>query len=114
MNFRATEFEFRNRFWLIGGIFWLAFLCYVFDRLNATEWLARTLLGQANGESPALDRLEREIVWAGAALAVLAALVRSWAEAYLHSTVVHDAAIHSEKLVAEGPYRRVRNPLYFG
>jgi protein-S-isoprenylcysteine O-methyltransferase Ste14 len=44
----------------------------------------------------------------------LAALVRSWAEAYLHSSVVHDSQLHSDRLVADGPYRRVRNPLYLG
>jgi hypothetical protein len=32
----------------------------------------------------------------------------------LNSGVVHDSAIHSELLVADGPYRRVRNPLYLG
>jgi hypothetical protein len=28
--------------------------------------------------------------------------------------VVHDPSLHSERLVAEGPYRHVRNPLYVG
>ena len=50
----------------------------------------------------------------GAALAVLAALVRTWAAAYLQSEVVHDTNIHIEGLVADGPYRYVRNPLYLG
>ena len=45
---------------------------------------------------------------------VLAALVRTWASAYLHSSVVYAAEVKTASLVADGPYRQVRNPLYFG
>jgi len=33
---------------------------------------------------------------------------------YLHSSVVNDRQLHPERLVANGPYRWVRNPLYLG
>ena len=42
----------------------------------------------------------------------IAAFLRTWATAYLRTEVVHDASQHSEALVADGPYRYVRNPLY--
>jgi protein-S-isoprenylcysteine O-methyltransferase Ste14 len=45
---------------------------------------------------------------------LLAALVRTWAAAYLGPDVVYDKDLHSERVVAEGPYRYVRNPLYLG
>jgi protein-S-isoprenylcysteine O-methyltransferase Ste14 len=105
LGFRASDFEFRNRFWLIGGIFGVAFFCYTIDHVNAAEALAG-LLGNVRGA--------RAVLAVGAGLTVLAALVRSWAASYLRGAVVHDTAIHAEKLVADGPYRRVRNPLYFG
>lgn len=95
LGFAATDFEFRNRFWLIGAIFAVGFACYWLDHVNA-----------ANGT--------RAILAAGAGILVLAAVVRSWAAAYLRGRVVHDPAIHSERLVADGPYRHLRNPLYFG
>src|SRR5579875_2906672 len=79
---RASEFEFRHRFWFIGGIFWLAFWCYAIDHRNSAL--------------------------------VLAEMLRTWAAAYLRSEIVHDHALHAEGLVADGPFRWMRNPLYDG
>ena len=47
MNFQATEFEFRNRFWFIGGIFWVAFSLYAVDHVNVTNAFAQLILGPA-------------------------------------------------------------------
>ena len=112
MSWRATEFEFRHRFWIISGIFYLGFSCYMWDRMNVSVALARMILSGLS--SPLAGRLIRAILGAGVLIVTLAALVRSWAEAYLHSSVVHDSRLHSDRLVADGPYRRVRNPLYLG
>jgi Phospholipid methyltransferase len=38
--------------------------------------------------------------------------LRTWGAAYLRTEVVHDTAQHSEALVADGPFRYARNPLY--
>ncbi|MFZ0211622.1 MAG: methyltransferase [Candidatus Acidiferrales bacterium] len=113
--FRASEFEFRHRFWFIGGLFWLGFSCYSFDHENSAAALAKFFWGHSfNLDSPA-DAHDLRLIFAFAALlAVLAAAIRTWAAAYLHSTVVHDHALHSEALVADGPFRWMRNPLYLG
>ena len=55
----------------------------------------------------------RLLFYLAALLLVIAALVRTWASSYLQASVVYAADLKSETLVADGPYRRVRNPLYF-
>lgn len=112
---RATDLEFRARFWFIGGIFWLGFACYSFDHQNAGIAVAQLLWRRSidpNSMSPARPL---HFVFAFAALlCILCGVIRTWAAAYLKSTVVHDHALHSEALVADGPFRYVRNPLYLG
>ena len=34
---RASEFEFRHRFWVIVLIFFAAFSCYIFEPVNAVR-----------------------------------------------------------------------------
>ena len=112
MSWRATEFEFRHRFWIISGTFCLGFSCYMWDHVNMSVAMTRMVLGGLN--SPLAGLWIRTILAVGVLMVTLAALVRSWAEAYLHSSVVHDSKLHSDRLVADGPYRYLRNPLYLG
>lgn len=110
---KATELEFRHRFWFLAAIYSLGFCCYFFDHVN----VAQALLEQVSGHNlqSAADRHELQVIFAlGAGVVALGALVRTWAAAYLQSEVVHDPNLHAERLVADGPYRYVRNPLYLG
>ncbi|HTV53469.1 MAG TPA: isoprenylcysteine carboxylmethyltransferase family protein [Terriglobia bacterium] len=112
---RATEFEFRYRLWILVAIFVVALLCYSFDRTNVSVQVAEWLIGGSVARnSPVYRHLVQALFGVGAALLVLAALIRTWATAYLSSDVVHDSKLHTEGLVADGPYRYVRNPLYLG
>jgi len=108
---KATDFEFRNRFWLIGLIFWLAFSTYSFDHVVTAQAIADLLAGPGTTKA---DSLARIILATGTLMVGFACLIRTWATAYLRSEVVHDANLHSEALIADGPYRHVRNPLYLG
>lgn len=97
---------FRYRFWLFTAIFSIGFALSAVDHTNATIALIRPL-----GDGPVVIRA----AFAGAALCVvLAAAIRTWAAAYLQSSVVHDTSLHTDALVASGPYRYLRNPLYLG
>lgn len=113
---RATAFEFRHRFWLILLAFLAGYSCYRFDPVNASDALARAIVG-ARGAHPnlfAVHQLFRAFLALSAILVALAAAVRTWAGAYLRADIVFDTKVHSDRLVAAGPYRFVRNPLYLG
>jgi protein-S-isoprenylcysteine O-methyltransferase Ste14 len=100
---RATEFEFRHRFWVIFGVFAAGFAAYMVDRQSTAAALAH---GSRTGA--------QAILGAGALLAAAAAALRTWASAYMRTPVVKDQLLHVDRLVADGPYRYLRNPLYLG
>ncbi|HXZ28617.1 MAG TPA: isoprenylcysteine carboxylmethyltransferase family protein [Terriglobales bacterium] len=111
---RATLFEFRFRAFLIGMCFWLAFTLYSVDHLNFVAWLF-LLSGRYKTAAQIPDSLAIHASFAAAAAVIaLGALLRSWGTAYLSVQVMADKKVHSERLVADGPYRYVRNPLYLG
>ena len=106
---RATDFEFRYRFWFIFLLFWVAFSAYWIDHRGAGVALVG-LLSSGRVTEPAVHA----VFGLGAFLIGIAALVRTWAAAYLQSERVHDANLRTEGVVADGPYRHLRNPLYLG
>lgn len=110
---RATKFEFEQRFWFIGLIFWVGFSLYALDRTNAALWVLHLVARSVDPNSDHGNNLARLIFGDGALLVFLAAAFRTWATAYLKTEIVHDQSQHSEGLVADGPYRHLRNPLYF-
>lgn len=107
----ATDFEFRYRFWIIGAFFWIGFSLYRFDHLNIAEYAMDRTLGS---DSPRGVVIIHAAFGVAALLVLCAAMIRTWAAAYLQSDVVHDLDLHSEAIVADGPYRYLRNPLYLG
>src|SRR5579859_2000720 len=109
----ATAGEFRYRFWIISGLFVVGFLAYQVDPVNSAVWISRVLHASL---LPTIDArtLLHAVLGIGTVLVLLCAMVRTWASAYLLSSVVHDPRLHTEGVVADGPYRHVRNPLYLG
>ncbi len=108
---QATPFEFRNRFWIFGAFYWIGFSFYSIDHVNAVQWIADRY---AAPNSLHELRLIRMGLGVGALLCFLCAALRTWATAYLRANVMQDSSLHAEKIVADGPYRHVRNPLYLG
>jgi protein-S-isoprenylcysteine O-methyltransferase Ste14 len=112
LNVAASAWEFRHRFWIFGAWFWISFSVYQIDPRNFGQSIAETLCGLSHRGATLGDY--RLVYLAGVLLAILAALIRTWATAYIRPEVMVDGALHTHTVVADGPYRFVRNPLYLG
>jgi protein-S-isoprenylcysteine O-methyltransferase Ste14 len=107
---KATNWEFANRALVFGMIFGLSFPLYLLDHQNSAVALSNWVGFRFQMDA---DLVAHLLFAFAAALLVLAALLRTWASAYLHAEVVYATEVKTGSLVADGPYRQLRNPLYF-
>jgi protein-S-isoprenylcysteine O-methyltransferase Ste14 len=81
------------------------------SRISTLEWLAlevsRTGLLRFTVATPV-------VIVIGALIAAKAAALRIWGTAYLGPATVISSQMKAGAVVADGPYRYVRNPLYLG
>lgn len=109
---RATKFEFEQRFWVIMAIYLIGFFLAAVDHLPFIAWIRHLIAPSIARNAADAEMFARIVIAIGALLVFAAAAIRTWGAAYLKSDVVHDKAQHSEALVADGPFRYTRNPLY--
>ena len=112
LSVRATKFEFEKRFWIICAIYFVGFCLSVFDHTPFIVALRHLIAPSITPNSVDSDTFARVVIAIGALLVFLSAALRTWGAAYLRTAVVHDTAQHSDALVADGPFRYTRNPLY--
>jgi protein-S-isoprenylcysteine O-methyltransferase Ste14 len=112
----ATRFEYRFRFFFHALFFALGFWAPWCEALGWTRlrtwlvlssWLSRTgwlsFIGATNA-----------VLIAAIVLVTLGAWLRVWGASYVGVSVVQSPSMHGEAMLADGPYRRTRNPLYLG
>jgi protein-S-isoprenylcysteine O-methyltransferase Ste14 len=109
---RATKFEFEKRFWIICAIYFIGFALSSIDHTSFIATIRHFIAPSIARDSPEAEQFARIVISIGALLVFLTAALRTWGAAYLRTSVVHDTAQHSDALVADGPFRYTRNPLY--
>jgi protein-S-isoprenylcysteine O-methyltransferase Ste14 len=109
---RATKFEFEHRFWIIMAIYFTGFALSGVDHTSFIVWVRHLIAPSVARGSADAETFARITITVGAGVVFLAAAIRTWGAAYLRTDVVHDTSQHSEALVADGPFRYIRNPLY--
>jgi protein-S-isoprenylcysteine O-methyltransferase Ste14 len=114
---RASELEFRLRMFIIAAIvvlgFWAPWIgeSDLGKRISLLEWLAleasRTGLLRFTYATPVVIAL-------GGLFGLIGAFLRVWGAAYLGYATVQGSRMQAGWVMADGPFRYMRNPLYVG
>jgi protein-S-isoprenylcysteine O-methyltransferase Ste14 len=113
---KATPFEFRFRFLILAVIYFLGFAAPWNYWLHLDSIRTWQLLAAWPARSGWISFSTATIIvlLLGILCALKGAILRTWASAYLGTSIVQDPSMHGEGVVAAGPYRHLRNPLYLG
>lgn len=113
---RAFALEYRFRFAIHAVLFCLGFWapwCPALGWTRMSTWLV--LSAELTHSGWFTFSAATYVVLATATLLIaLGAWFRVWGAAYVGASVVQAPAMHGQSLLADGPYRRTRNPLYLG
>jgi protein-S-isoprenylcysteine O-methyltransferase Ste14 len=111
---KATAFEFRFRFLIHAIIFILGFTApwnslLHLDTVRTWQFLAAwpTRSGWLSFSASTVV-----VLILGILCTLISAVLRTWGSSCLGASIVQDTQMHGQSVVAAGPYRYLRNPLY--
>jgi protein-S-isoprenylcysteine O-methyltransferase Ste14 len=115
----ATRFEYRFRFLIHAVIYLLGFWSpwvywgNIFGFTDKSTWLVLSSL-LARTAHLRFDAATIGILVVALLFTGVGGWLRIWGTAYVSSGIVQSHTMHGETMLADGPYRRTRNPLYLG
>ena len=113
---KASPIEFRYRFLIHAIVYCLGFAApwnYWLHLDSIRTWQFLAAWPARNGWL-SFSTSTITVLVLGILFAFAGAFIRTWGTAYLTPSVVQDGAMHGEGIIAAGPYRYLRNPLYLG
>jgi protein-S-isoprenylcysteine O-methyltransferase Ste14 len=117
---KTAPFDYRARFGIHALLYFCGFAFYWFRSFDF-YWLPDTHESTWLVLTPQLERTGLSFTGATVTLLALAiffaaagAFLRTWGAAYLGARIVQSPDMHGNSVLADGPYRRSRNPLYLG
>lgn len=115
---KASRLEYRFRYVVHGLIYFLGFFApwerYTGFSLSSSTWWLLLASFPAREHWVSFTASSQILLILGCIAATLGAWLRVWGAAYLGASVVHAGGMRGDRILADGPFRHVRNPLYLG